>query len=761
MKTVVCVMVAGLLIAAGCGSTDPERSAMTGESLAKSAGTNRRIEDLLSRMTLEEKVGQMTQLTLEVVAKRLDDRHVQLDMEKLRNAMVTHHVGSILNCGGSANTMDNWQEIITAIQDVATKETRLGIPVIYGIDSIHGANYIVGATLFPQSIAMAATGNVDLVRRASVVTAAETRAAGIPWNFNPVLGLARNPLWPRVWETFGEDPYIASVMGAAYVEAQQGDDLADPTRVAACMKHYLGYSVPRTGKDRTPAHIPDRILREYFLKPFAAAVEAGVATCMVNSSEINGLPVHASRYYLIDILRQELGFEGLVVSDWNDINNLWQREKVAATQREAVKMAVLAGVDMSMVPYDYSFHDHLVDLVREGEVPMSRIDEAVRRILMVKQALGVFEAPYPDPAAKARFATAEATELNLQAAREAITLLKNEGGVLPLSKDARVLVTGPTADLLSVLNGGWTITWQGDREDLYPAEKHTILEAIREKAGAERVTYVPGAPFGEEAWGVQAVVEAARRADVAVVCLGEPPYCETPGNIDDLALPAAQRDLVMALSRAGVPVVIVLIEGRPRLLGTAADQAQAVVMGYLPGMEGGRAIADVLFGDVNPSGKLPLTYPAHTGDLTLYDRKPSETYRPQWPFGHGLSYTTFKYANLTLSAETIRPGEVLTVHVEVTNTGPRRGKEIVQLFVQDEVRSVTPPVRQLKRFTKIDLDAGEVQTVTFTLATEDLMFIGADSEPTLEPGRFKVFIGDQEAAFELTESVQAPTLAVR
>jgi len=757
MRLAAGLVVVAILMAVGCESVD-RAGVDTGnrstaieprrEAVVTATGMDVRIEGLVARMTLEEKVGQMTQLTLEVVSERADDRHVHLDMDKLHEAIVEHHVGSILNCGGSANTIDNWHEVITAIQDLATKETRLGIPVIYGIDSIHGANYVVGATLFPQNIAMAATGNVELVSRASAVTAAETRAAGIPWNFNPVLGLARQPLWPRFYETFGEDPYVASVMGAAYVRAQQGDDMADPMRVAACMKHYLGYSVPRTGKDRTPAHIPDRMLREYFLKPFAAAVEAGVATCMVNSSEINGSPVHASRYYLIDILRHELGFEGFVVSDWNDINNLWQREKVAATQREAVKMAVLAGVDMSMVPYDYSFYDHLVDLVRQGEVPMRRIDEAVGRILRVKMALGLFKDPYPKASAKARLATPEATALNRQAAREAITLLKNDGGLLPLAKTGRVLVTGPTADKLSVLNGGWTITWQGDREDLYPAGKQTILEAIRAKVGDENVTYVPGAPF-DGAWDVQAVVEAARRADVVVACLGEATYCETPGNIDDLALPAAQRNLVTALARTGTPVVAVLIEGRPRVLGVAAELPRAIVMGYLPGMEGGPAIADVLFGDVNPSGKLPFTYPRHTGDLTLYDHRPSETYRPQWPFGHGLSYTTFEYANLALDGKVIQPGGTLTVRVEVTNAGPRRGGEIVQLYLQDEVRSVTPPVRQLKRFTKIILDPGEMQAVTFTLDTGDLMFIGPDSTPRLEPGRFKVFVGDQEASFEL------------
>lgn len=755
MKTVLCVMVAGLLIAAGCGSTDPERSAMTGESLAKSAGTNRRIEDLLSRMTLEEKVGQMTQLTLEVVAKRLDDRHVQLDMEKLRNAMVTHHVGSILNCGGSANTMDNWQEIITAIQDVATKETRLGIPVIYGIDSIHGANYIVGATLFPQSIAMAATGNVDLVRRASVVTAAETRAAGIPWNFNPVLGLARNPLWPRVWETFGEDPYIASVMGAAYVEAQQGDDLADPTRVAACMKHYLGYSVPRSGRDRTPAYIPDRELRQHFLKPFAAAVRAGTVTCMVNSSEINGVPVHSSEFYLTDLLRGELGFEGFVVSDWADIENLYTREKVAKDRREAVQMAVLAGVDMSMVPYDYSFYDTLVELVRDGEVPMSRIDQAVADILRVKFRLGLFDKPYPNKNLLGNVGLETSRKVNLQAAQEAITLLKNEPKTLPLGKSARVLVTGPTANLMSVLNSGWTLTWQGNNEALYPQEKYTILEAIRAKAGEDNVTYVDAVTFDEEK-DIAGAVAAAQNVDAIVACIGEPAYCETPGNIDDLTMSEPQLKLVEELATTGKPIVLVLVEGRPRVIRTIADDAQAILTAYCPGMEGGQAVADVLFGDVNPSGRLPYTYPRFAGSFTTYDHKPSEETRenpfhPQWPFGHGLSYTSLVYRALQADRSELRPGQTVAVTVEVINTGDIAAKETVQLYLSDLVASVTPAVRQLKSFEKVDVPAGQTRTVRFELGWDDLAFIGRDNVPVVEPGQFKISVGELSVLLTVPE----------
>ncbi|NLH17384.1 MAG: beta-glucosidase [Phycisphaerae bacterium] len=738
-KTLKILMMTGILMALASGCSQAAR---------KQAKSDPFVEDLIKKMTLEEKVGQMTQITLEVISKRQDDRVVKLDPAKLREAIVKYHVGSILNCGGSANTFENWQEVITAIQDVATKETRLKVPVIYGIDSIHGANYIVGATLFPQNFAISATGNVDLVSQASAITAMETRAAGIPWNFNPVLDMSRNPLWPRFWENYGEDPYISSVMAYAYIRAQQGDDMAVPDKVAACMKHYLGYSFPLTGKDRTPAWIPERMLREIFVPPFAAGARAGVATVMVNSSEINGIPVHSYKYALDDLLRGELGFDGFIVSDWADIDNLFNREKIASSQREAVKIAVMAGVDMSMVPYDYSFYNHLVDLVNKGEVPMSRIDQAVRNILKVKKQLGLFTNAYPDKTARKNFATSEATKVNLQAAQECITLLKNANHVLPLAKDKKVLVTGPTANLLSVLNGGWTITWQGDREDLYPAEKDTVLEAVQKLIGKDQVAYVEGTAFDKDI-NTAAAVEAARQADVVIACIGEKTYCETPGNINDLTLDEAQLNLVAQLAATGKPVVLVLLEGRPRIIRPVVDQAGAIVMAYLPGMEGGTAIASVLFGDINPSGKLPFTYPKYTGDLTLYDCKNSEKYDPQWGFGHGLSYTTFGYANLKLSQKTIGKAGTVAVSVDVVNTGKIVGKEIVQLYLRDRVRSVTPPQRQLKRFTKIDLKPGETKTVQFELTTEDLSFIGRENTRIVEPGDFDVMVANLKETLTL------------
>jgi len=729
---------------------------MTKQEKKQAAQIDGKVRRLVAKMTVEEKVGQMTQLTLEQFARQDKDGYLTLDEQKLRDGIVGRHLGSILNCGGQARTVQNWQEMITQMQDIATKETRLHIPILYGIDTIHGANYVLGATLFPQEIAMAATRNVELMTKAGEIAALETRATGIPWNFSPVLDLARQPMWPRVFETFGEDPYLASVMGAAYVKAQQGDDLASPVKVATCMKHYLGYSFPNSGQDRTPAYIPDRQLREWFLKPFAAAVKAGAATCMVNSSEINGIPVHASEYYLTELLRGELGFDGFIVSDWADIENLYTREMVAKDRREAVKMAVMAGIDMSMVPYDYSFYDTLVELVRAGDVPMKRIDEAVTRILRLKYRLGLFDKPYPNQNVSARVGLDSSRQVNLQAAREAITLLKNDAGTLPLARGRKVLVTGPCANKLSVLNGGWTLTWQGDREDLYPQDRNTILEAIQEKAGRENVAYVEAVTFDKEI-DIAAAVTAAQNADTVVACIGEPPYCETPGNITDLTMTEPQLKLVKALAATGKPVIVVLAEGRPRVIRTIVDDAKAILMAYLPGVEGGQAVADVLFGDANPSGKLPLTYPKYPSGFTWYDHKSSEEkggnkYDPQWPFGYGLSYTTFAYRALQVDKSDITMKDALTISVEVANTGDRPGKETVELYISDVVASVTPPVKTLKQFRKVELQPKQTQTLRFTLRPEDLAFIGRDNKPVVEPGEFKVRIGELSVSFTLRQS---------
>ena len=732
---------------------------------------SQKIEALLKRMTLEEKVGQMTQLAIGMIAAGAD-QNIKVDPAKLEKAVVKYGVGSILNVADQALTLDHWHEIIRKIQEAATKKTRLGIPVIYGIDSIHGANYVQGATLFPQEIGMAATFNPELMKRAAEITAAETRAAGIPWSFSPVLDLGRNPLWPRFWETFGEDPYLASVMGVAFTRGLEGTDLASQTAVASSLKHYMGYSFPLTGRDRTPAWIPENYLREYFLPPFAAAIKANARTIMINSGEINGVPGHINRHLLHGILRDELGFNGFVVSDWEDIKKLVNIWRIAATEKEATRLAVMAGIDMSMVPNDYSFADHLIELVKEGAVPQSRIDEAVRRILRVKYELGLFENPGPNPSLKSNFARPESRQVALEAARESITLLKNANNLLPLAKNKKVLVTGPTADSLISLNNGWTYVWQGSEESLYPKDRHTIRQAIEAKVGAGNMTYVPGTRIFrqpgstsnnnptslEEEVDIAAAVSAAQSADVVVLALGEGSYCETPGNITDLTIGEPQLKLADAIIATGKPVVLVLVEGRPRIINRIADRIPAIVMAYNPSNEGGTAIADVLFGDVNPSGKLPFTYPRTPNGLINYDHKPFETentafgnmaFNPQFAFGEGLSYTTFAYRDLRLDKPIISANDEVTVNVTVTNTGSRAGKEAVLVYVSDLVASLSPPNRRLRRFAKVNLEPNQSRTLTFKLRREDLSFIGADNKPIAEPGEFEVRIGDLTQRFTL------------
>jgi beta-glucosidase len=669
-------------------------------------------------------------------------RH-EIDPARLEAAVLRRHVGSILNVAGRAYTVENWHELLNQIQDAAAR-TRWKIPVLYGIDAVHGANYTVGATLFPQPIAMAATWNAELVRRAGEITAYQVRASGIPWNFYPVMDLGRHPAWPRLWETFGEDVHLASEMGKAYIQGMQGRDIGARDKVATCLKHYVGYGFPVSGKDRTPAWIDTRMMHQYFLPPFEAGVRAGAPTVMVNSGEVNGIPGHANHYLLTEVLKRQWGLEGFIVSDWEDIKRLHTRDRVAESPKEAVRLAVMAGVDMSMVPMDYSFYDLLLECVKDGSVPVARIDDAVRRILRVKFRLGLFENARPDPTLKAAFHKPEFQAANLTAAREAVTLLKNRSGVLPLARDRKILVTGPTANLLSVLNSGWTITWQGDREELYPKDKPTILGAIEAAAGKNNVIYVPGTTF-DRAMDISSAVAAAARADVVIACLGEKAYCETPGNIDDLTLEAAQLELVRALSAAGKPIIVVLAEGRPRIIRPIVPLSDAIVMAYLPGLEGGRAVADVLFGDINPSGRLPFTYPRFPNALSTYDYKVIENGQgnrvvPEFEFGHGLSYTTFAYSDLALSSDTLTAQGELQVSVSVRNTGARAGQEVIQLYVTDFYRSIVPPARELKSFRKVTLAPGESRKVVFTLRPPDLAFVGLDNRWVTEPGRFRLSV---------------------
>jgi beta-glucosidase len=712
------------------------------------------VDKVLGQMTLKEKVGQMTQLEIGMITDG-HGKELTINAEKLHKAVGEYGAGSIINVNDEALSEQKWHEILHAIADEA-KKTRLQIPVLYGLDSIHGANYVAGSTLFPQPLGMAATWNPELMLRGSQISAAETRKAGVPWTFSPVLDAGRQQLWSRLWETLGEDTYLASVMGVATVRGYEGTDLSSPVNVSASLKHYIGYSYPTTGGDRSPALIPEITLREYFLPNFAAAVKAGAHTVMVNSSEVNGIPGHANSYLLKNVLYGELGMEGFVVSDWMDVKKLVNVHHIAANEKEATRIAVLAGIDMSMVPSDYSFSDLLLALVNEGKVPVSRVDEAVRRILTVKYQLGLFDDPLRGMESKTVIGSPESRQVSLEAARESITLLKNENRALPLSKTAHVLVTGPDADSLIPLNNGWTYTWQGGRASMFPKDRPTVLKAIQEKIGAGNVTYEPGTTYDREV-DVAKAVEAASKVDVVVVCIGEWAYAETPGNISDLTLPDAQLYLVHKLEETKKPVILVLTEGRPRVISRIADAAKAIVMAYNPSNEGGQAIADILFGDVNPSGKLPITYPRAVNRLFNYDHKVFEGEQdgeakalsaPQFEFGSGLSYTSFSYADLHATPQTASGNQTIHVEVTVQNTGDRAGKEVVQLYLSKRFASVTPALKRLKRFAKVNLKAGESRKLSFELTAEDLSFIGMDNKRIVEPGVFDVVIGGLGQTFE-------------
>ena len=719
-----------------------------------------KVNALISKMSIEEKVGQMTQLNLDVISKgevyNLKEPH-ELDEAKLRKAIVEYKVGSILNCGGHTYTKEHWYEIIHRIQELATKETKLKIPILYGIDAIHGVNYTVGATLFPQPLAQAATWNPQLAEQAAAITAYEVRASGIPWNFSPVLDIGRQPLWSRFFETYGEDVYLASEFTSSVIKGYQGNDISDKNKVAACMKHFLGYSYPISGKDRTPAWIPERELREYFLPTFKTAIENGAKTVMINSGEINGVPVHASKEILTKLLREELKFTGVAVTDWEDIIKLYKIHRVASSLKEAVKIAINAGIDLSMVPNDYEFSDLLIQLIKEKQVPMSRIDEAVKRILTLKFELGLFERPETNYKDYPEFGSDKSKEVSYNSAVESITLLKNEKNILPLTKEKKVLVCGPSANSLNILNGAWTHTWQGVDTNFNTKGKLTILQAVKNISGNDKVTYVLGSTLEEEK-SIPSAVEAAKNCDVVIACLGEIPSTEKPGDIEDLLLSNAQIQMVKELVKTGKPVVIVLVENRPRIIREIADKVQGIVMAYLPGDEGGRAIASVLYGDENPSGKLPFTYPRHTGSLITYDHKYSEKldknfgengYNPQFPFGFGLSYTSFEYSDLTFSKDSLSANEKLNVSVKIKNTGSRKGKEVVQMYISDLYASITPSVKKLKGFQKIELNAGEAKELSFVLSKKDYEFIGANNKSTFEPGDFEISIGNLKKKFKI------------
>ena len=735
------------------------------------------IQNWLKKMTIEEKIGQMCEITIDVVtdfeASQKDG--FTLDKAKLDTVIGKYKVGSLLNVPLSiAQPKEKWAEAIRQIQELSMKE--IGIPCIYGVDQIHGTTYTLDGTLFPQGVNMGATFNRDLVKREAEISAYETKAGCIPWTYAPVVDLGRDPRWSRMWENYGEDCYVNAEMGKASVIGFQGEDPnhIGKYNVAACMKHYMGYGVPVSGKDRTPSSISRSDMREKHFAPYLAAVRQGALSVMVNSGVDNGMPFHANREYLTQWLKEDLNWDGLVVTDWADINNLCTRDHIAATKKEAIKIAINAGIDMSMVPYEVSFCDYLKELVQEGEVPMSRIDDAVARVLRLKYRLGLFDKPYWSTEDYPEFGSKAFADVALQAAEESEVLLKNEGGILPLAKGKKILLAGPNANSMRCLNGGWSYSWQGHRADECAQAYNTIYEALCNKFGKENILYEPGvtyAPYKNDNWWeentpeIDKSVAAAQNADVIIACIGENSYCETPGNLTDLNLSMNQQNLVKALAETGKPVILILNEGRPRLIKDIEPLAKAVINVMLPGNYGGDALANLLAGDANFSAKMPYTYPRHINALATYDYKPCENIGQmggnynydsvmdiQWPFGFGLSYTTYTYSNLKVDKAQFTADDELTFTVDVTNTGSVAGKESVLLYSKDLVASSTPDNIRLRNFEKISLNSGETKTVTMKLKGSDLAFVNYYGQWTLEKGDFKVKCGDQWIDLQCTQT---------
>ncbi|THU38102.1 beta-glucosidase [Niastella caeni] len=724
----------------------------------------KKVDALLKQMSLEEKVGQMAQVSIESLGNTKGN--VFTFSDKMKDAVVNYKIGSILNTPG-LQTAGDWNRIITEIHQAAL-QTRAKIPVLYGLDHIHGVNYVAGGTLFPQQIAQAATWNRQLVYNAGVITAYESRAAGVPWTFSPVLDLGTNPVWPRIWEGFGEDPYLTSELGVQFVKAVQ-EPLGNKEKLVVSLKHYMAYSDPKSGKDRTDAWIPEHYLREYHLPAFAAAIKANARNVMVNSALINGIPTHINKHILTGILKSELGFTGFIVTDWQDIENVYRRDKMTNNIKEAIALAINAGIDMSMIPYDYkAFCTDLIALVKEGKVSQARIDDAVRRILRVKYETGIFETPVTYVKDYPKFGSAEFEQAAYNTAAESITLLKNTNNVLPLRANAKVLVTGPNANSMRTLNGGWSYSWQGEKTDEYAAKYNTILEALQKKLGAGNIVYEQGVAykmqgkyFEDSIVNIEAAVQAAANVDYVLLCIGENSYTETPGNTNDLSLSASQLALSSALIKTGKPVVVILNEGRPRIISSIEPGAAAIVDVFLPGNFGADALADVLTGVVNPSGKLPITYPRYTNDLAGYIHKPSEgsgnpqggETAPQYPFGFGLSYTSFSYSKLTINKNNFDPAETATITVTVTNTGNKPGKEVVQLYITDLVASLTPDVKRLRGFEKVELQPGESKTVTFRISLKQLAFVGTDLKKHLEAGAFNIQAGTLQQVFTINKTL--------
>ena len=736
------------------------------------------VEQTLKKLTLEEKIGQMMELVTDLFGANDKNGVFYIDEKKTDSILSRYKVGSILNAPNTcAPTAKQWEKYLQQIQKISMK--RIGIPCVFGLDQNHGSTYTQGGTLFPQNINVAATFNREIARRSAEATAYETRAVSIPWTYSPTVDLGRDARWPRIWENFGEDCYLSSEMGKAMVYGFQGEDPnnIDQYHIATSMKHFMGYGVPWTGKDRTPAYISPADLREKHFAPFLAGLQAGALTVMVNSASVNGMPMHANKDILTGWLKEETGWDGVLITDWADINNLYTREMVAKDKKDALRIAINAGIDMIMEPYSCDACGYLVELVKEGKIPMSRIDDACRRVLRMKYRLDLFKNPTQKLKNYPKFGGDEFAKLALEGATESMVLLKNEGNILPLQHGKKILLTGPNANQMRCLDGGWSYTWQGHRADEFAGKYNTIYEAFCNEYGKENVILNQGVTYNEKGkyWEenepqIQGAVDAAKNVDVIVACIGENSYTETPGNLTDLWLSENQRNLVKELAKTGKPVVLVLNEGRPRLIADIEPLAQGIIDILIPGNMGGDALANLVSGKSNFSGKMPYTYPKEINSLANYDFKKSEEVgtmegaydynakiTQQWGFGYGLSYTSYKYSNLKVSQSDFRHGDIIKVSVDVKNTGKVAGKESVLLFSSDLIASMVPDGRRLRAFDKVELQPGETKTMTFELKADDLAFVGWNGKWRLEEGDFKLMIADQSADIHCIDTYQWPT----
>lgn len=736
------------------------------------------VEQTLKKLTLEEKIGQMMELVTDLFGGNDKNGVFYIDEHKTDSILSRYKIGSILNAPNTcAPTAKQWEKYIAQIQKISMK--RIGIPCVFGLDQNHGSTYTQGGTLFPQNINVAATFNREIARRSAEATAYETRAVSIPWTYSPTVDLGRDARWPRIWENFGEDCYLSSEMGKAMVYGFQGEDPnnIDQYHIATSMKHFMGYGVPWTGKDRTPAYISPADLREKHFAPFLAGLQAGALTVMVNSASVNGMPMHANKDILTGWLKEETGWDGVLITDWADINNLYTREMVAKDKKDALRIAINAGIDMIMEPYSCDACGYLIELVKEGKIPMSRIDDACRRVLRMKYRLDLFKNPTQKLKNYPKFGGEEFAKLALEGATESMVLLKNEGNILPLQHGKKILLTGPNANQMRCLDGGWSYTWQGHRADEFAGKYNTIYEAFCNVYGKENVILNQGVTYNEKGkyWEenepqIQGAVAAAKDADVIVACIGENSYTETPGNLTDLWLSENQRNLVKALAQTGKPVILVLNEGRPRLIADIEPLAQGIINILIPGNMGGDALANLVSGKSNFSGKMPYTYPKEINSLANYDFKKSEEVgtmegaydynakiTQQWGFGYGLSYTSYKYSNLKVSQSDFRHGDIIKVSVDVKNTGKVAGKESVLLFSSDLIASMVPDGRRLRAFDKVELQPGETKTMIFELKADDLAFVGWNGKWRLEEGDFKLMIADQSADIHCTDTYQWPT----